>query len=249
MKKLICITIASLCVLMLITGCGGGNQQQSPATTQISGNSSQPSGQSSQGGQSSSGGSGGQSSGGKSIEPKQLISKQEAAQLLGEAVKDAVTSDKTEMGLKTCFYVAENTASKGYLEIAVIQSSSEQGGGQGGQSGQKSGGQGSSPSSSASGGQSSGQSGGQSGGGQGQMSPSVIYEALKKVMADPNSTEAIRIGDEAFATAAGITILSKQYCIFVSASGADPATAKQLTKKAGELAMSNLERIQGSSKQ
>ncbi|HEX3072881.1 MAG TPA: hypothetical protein VHP30_04635, partial [Ignavibacteriales bacterium] len=150
-----------------------------------------------------------------------------------------------EMGLKTCFYVAENTASKGYLEIAVIQSSSEQGGAQGGQSGQKSGGQGSSPSSSASGGQSSGQSGG----GQGQMSPSVIYEALKKVMADPNSTEAIRIGDEAFATAAGITILSKQYCIFVSASGADPATAKQLTKKAGELAMSNLERIQGSSKQ
>jgi hypothetical protein len=219
---------------MFMAGCSGGNQQQSAATTQLAGNNSQPSGQSSQGGK---GSSDGQSSGGQSIEPKQLISKLEAAQLLGEAVKDAVTSEKSEMGLKTCFYIAENTASKSYLEIAIIQAG-------GGQSGGSSGGSG--PSSSPSGGQSSGGQGSSQGGGQGQMSPSTIYEAIKKVMADPNSTEPIRIGDEAFATAPGIAILSKKYCIFISASGADPAAAKQLTKQAGELAMSNLERIQGS---
>lgn len=242
MKKLICIIIASLCVVAFITGCSGGNQQQSAATTQIAGNSSQPSGQSSQGSQ---GGSGGQSSGGQSIEPKQLISKLEASQLLGEAVKDAVTGDKSEMGLKTCFYVAENTASKSYLEIAILQTSSGQEGSSGGSSPSKSPSQSGSHGSSQDGGQ-GGSQGGSQGGGQQQTPPNAIYEALKKVMADPNSTEPIRIGDEAFATASGIAILSKGYCIFVSASGADPAAAKQLTKQAGELAMSNLERIQGS---
>jgi hypothetical protein len=243
--KYICLIVALLSIIVLTAGCQGGNQQNA-ATTQLSGNSGNQSPGTSQGNQSSqSSGSGGQSgeqSGGQSIDPKQLISKEEAAALMKENVKDAVTTEQTSLGLKIGFYAPEKSDSKNYLEIVVLQKP-QGGGGQSGGGSQEGGSASSSP------GQSQGQGGGQGGGGsQGsEISPAMIFEVLKKSMADPNSAEVLHIGDDTFATAPGMVLLSGEYCIYVSAGGTDPAAAKETTKKAAELIVSNLKRIQGSS--
>ncbi len=229
------IAAAALCVFMFTAGCQGNNQQNA-ATTQLAGGGNQSSGTSSQGSQPSQ--SGGQS-GGQTIEPNQLISKEEAAALLKEAVKDAVTTEQSSLGLKTGFYAPEKSDSKSYLEIVVMQK--PQSGGQGGGGSQGSGGTSSSPS------QSQGGSSGGGGSQGGEISPAMIFEALKKSMADPNSTEVLHIGDDTFVTSPGIVLLSGEYCIYVSAGATDLAAAKETVKKAAELIVSNLKRIQGSS--
>lgn len=237
--KYICITAAALCILLVTAGCQGDNKQNA-ATTQLAGNGGSQSPGTSQGGQPPQpSGSGGQS-GGQPIGPDQLISKEEAATLLKEAVKDAVTTDQAALGLKIGFYAPEKSDSKSYLEIAVMQK--PQGGAS--QSGGDSQGGGSVSSSP---GQSQGGSSGGGGSQGGEVSPAIIFEALKKAMADPNSTEVLHIGDDTFVTAPGIVLLSGEYCIYVSAGGADPAVAKETTKKAAELVVSNLKRIQGKS--
>lgn len=76
------------------------------------------------------------------------------------------------------------------------------------------------------------------------MSPKTIFEALKKSLADPNA-DAGRIGEEAFVSAPGISILSGEYYIYVAASGADPTKTQQITKQAAELAVNNLKRMLG----
>lgn len=241
--KYVCITVAVMCVFTLTVSCQGGNEQNA-ATTQIAGNGGgQSPGTSSQGGQSSQSSDSGQS-GGKPIEPSQLISKEEAATLLKEPVKDAAATEQSTMGLKIGFYAPEKSDSKNYLEIVVMQK--PQGGGDKGGGSQGGGGESSSPS------QSSGSSGGEGsqGGGEskgGEISPAMVFEALKKAMGDPNATEVMHIGDDTFTTSPGIILLSGEYCIFISAGGADPAAAKETAKKAAELAVSNLKRIQGSS--
>ena len=55
------------------------------------------------------------------IEPKQLISKQDAEQLLGEAVKEGEKSEQPATGQKICFYYAQNEDSLSFLQISITQ--------------------------------------------------------------------------------------------------------------------------------
>lgn len=246
MKKFIAITVAVLYILALATGCSGGGNQNA-ATTQLQGGqqSQQQGGQKSQGQQ---GQQPEEQSAAKMIEPQQLISRQEAAQLVGEPVKDAIKEEQSMLGLKLSLYVAENPDSKCYLQVAVIQQGAmqaeEQSGQGGGQSGGQSGSGGQGGGQEGSGGQSGGQSGGGGTGGQKEMSPKSMFEALKKALGDPN-IDAGRIGEEAFISAPGISILSGEYYIYVAASAIDPAQNQQITKQAGELAVNNLKRMLG----
>ncbi len=250
MKRLVIITAALALVFTLLAGCGG-DENKNAATTQLQGGQQQ---QGQQGGQKSpesqSQGGQQQSGGGQMIEPQQLISRQEAAQLAGEPVKDPIKEEQQMLGLKLCLYVAEKPDSKSYMMVAVVQQGAMQGGG-GGESGGQSGGEGGGGESGGhggGGGESGGQGGqgGQGGGGGGQqeMTPKSLFEALKKTLADPNA-DAGRIGEEAFLSAPGISILSGEYYIYVAASAADPAMTPQIIKQAGELAVNNLKRLLG----
>ena len=118
MKKLTCIAAILLCVVFFISGCS--NNESQSASTQLPGGGSQSPSASAASGQQSSEQQ--QQTGGQMIEPKQLISKVEAAQLLGETVKDESSEEQPMLGMKICFYAAENNASKSYLQIAVVQS-------------------------------------------------------------------------------------------------------------------------------
>lgn len=55
------------------------------------------------------------------IEPEQLISKEEAAVLLGEAVLDGEKTENAVVGQKICFYDATDEASDQFLQIGIIQ--------------------------------------------------------------------------------------------------------------------------------
>ncbi|MEA4971421.1 MAG: hypothetical protein VB051_13020 [Candidatus Pelethousia sp.] len=57
------------------------------------------------------------------IEPEELISKEEAEQLLGEAVKDGEKNEQAVVGQKICFYNAHNEDSLSYLQISITQTS------------------------------------------------------------------------------------------------------------------------------
>ncbi len=238
MRKIILMVACLLCIALLLPACSGG--ESGSASTVLSGGQT-PGANNSQGQQAGSS----QSQGGqeqKMIKPEQLISKDEAATLLGETVKDAAKGEYPMLGLNTCFYAAEKPDSKGYLHVGIIQmgqqgqSGGSGGGGQSGQSSQPS----SSESSQAS--QSSG--GGSSGGGE-EMSAKTLYEGFKKLFSDPNSVLTGRIGEDAFVSAPGISILSGQYYIYVAVGNADPLKAQTMVKQAAELAMNNLKRIQG----
>jgi len=241
MRKLARYVIVIFCIALVLSGCSS-NESQS-ASTQLPGGGQSPAANSSSMPQTSQQGE----SGGQMIEPKQLISKEEAAQLLGEPVKDGMTDKKPVLGMKICFYAAENSASKSYLQIAVVQSGMlQQGQGQGqsqtsaspGSSSQP-GGQGGSQSSS-----SPQASQGSPGGGE-QLTPKAIFEALKQAMEDLNSAETGRIGDDNFLTAQGMGILSGEFYIFVSAGSNDPAAIPGIVKAAAEMSVRNLKRIQG----
>ena len=238
MRKLARYVIVILCIALALSGCSS-NESQS-ASTQLPGGQSPAANSSSMPQTSQQGGGGGQM-----IEPKQLISKEEAAQMLGEPVKDGMTDEKPVLGMKICFYAAENPASKSYLQIAVVQSGMlQQGQGQpqasaspdtSSQPGSQGGGESSGPQASQ----------GSSGGGGEQLTPKALFEALKQSMEDLNSAETGRIGDDNFLTAQGMGILSGEYYIFVSAGSNDPAAIPGIVKAAGELSIRNLKRIQG----
>ncbi len=57
------------------------------------------------------------------IEPEELISKEEAEQLLGETVKDGEKNEQAVVGQKICFYNAQNEDSLSYLQISITQTS------------------------------------------------------------------------------------------------------------------------------
>jgi len=58
---------------------------------------------------------------GNIIEPEQLISKSEAEQLLGEAVKEGEKKEQPVVGQKICFYDAQNEDSLSFLQISITQ--------------------------------------------------------------------------------------------------------------------------------
>ncbi len=239
MSKLKCVTAVLLCMIILTAGCAQDESQS--ATTQLAGGNQTPeSGAKGEQQQSSSDGA----SESQVIEPKQLISREEAAQLIGEAVRDGADEEQEALGMKICFYAAENIDSKGYLQITVIQQaalskgSSEEKTEEGGSGGEENAG-------GSGGSEKQGGSGGSGQGGGGELSPKDIFEALKKALKDQNAPDPGRIGDDIFLSAQGMGIMLGEYCIFVAAGSSDPAKVSEIVKMAGELAVRNLKRIQG----
>jgi hypothetical protein len=55
------------------------------------------------------------------IEPEQLISRQEAEDLLGEAVKDGEKREQQEVGQKICFYDMPYRDSAYFIQISITQ--------------------------------------------------------------------------------------------------------------------------------
>ncbi len=60
---------------------------------------------------------------GKILEPETLISKDEAAEILGEAVQDGEKSETEVVGMKLCMYNALNPSSNRYLQVSLTQDS------------------------------------------------------------------------------------------------------------------------------
>ena len=207
MKKLILMISLLICICAISAACEGESEKSQP-----------PGGPE---GTQESGQSPGQSPA-AAIQPKQLISKEDAAKLLGEPLKEGVESKDLYQGISSCFYAPEKSDSKSYLLIALLQKAS---GGQ--QSGGSSAGQ---------------QSGGQQSGG---LEPKKVYEILKKIFADPNTPVGGFIGDDKFIISQGMCILNGENCIFVSVGNADPVKALEMQKQAAELAVTNINRIQG----
>lgn len=227
MKKHVYIAVLLIVVMIFMAGCS--NDESQSASTQMAAASPSPSASESESQQ-------------KTLKPKQLISKEEAAQLVGEAVKDALDIEQPVLGMTICVYAAENIESKAYLQIALIQKAGmgESSGGEGQSSEGSQPNQ--SPKQSESGG--SGQQGG--GGEEGEkLSPKSLFEALRKMIADPNAPDIGRIGEDTFVSTKGISILSAEHYIFVSGSTTDPAATDQMLKQAAQLAADNLKRIQG----
>jgi len=241
MKKITLIMIILLVVVLLFPGCSKKESEGASATIQP-GNSSSPQANSSDSKQASSDAG----SEGLMIKPEQLLSKEEAAALIGESLKTGVSEEYPLLGLNTCFYAPEMPDSKCYLQICLIQQNAlkqKEGGGEGSESSAK-------PSESGqSGSEQSGESGGESGGsggsGGGEMSPKTLYDGLKKLFSDPNTAMTGRIGDDIFISAQGISILSGEYCIVILIGASDPSQAQTALKQAGELAVKNLKRIKG----
>jgi|GEM_PF-1766449 len=251
------IIIAMVLVLALYLPAGCAQQEQGGAQTQLPGGTPQPSPQQ-QSRQMSSGGQqeSGQQQGGQTIKPRQLISMEEAAQILGEPVKDCVEEEQQVLGMTICLYRPENAKSKGYVQVVVIQQSSmqqgqqQQGQGQDGQSQQgqqeKSQGQAQEQGVHQGQGQQDGEQQGQGQQSQQQMSPKSIFDTLRKAFGDPNTPPSSFVGEDRFTTAKGVNILTgDQNYIYISVGHEDPAKAEQQTKQAAELAVSNFRRLMG----
>lgn len=243
MKRIICLVLTSLIIILLIPGCSGGESEGASATVQP-GSSQSPESKSSDSKQASSESGGSED---KQIKPEQLISKEDATTLIGESVKAGVSEEYPLLGLSTNFYAPEKPDSKSYLQVCLIQQSAlKKGGSEQSVGSSESGQQGESGGSGSEKSGQSGESGGGSGGEGGEeMSPKTLYEGLKKIFSDPNTAVTGRIGDDIFISAQGISILSGEHCIIILVSCADPSKAEETLKKAGELAISNLKRIQG----
>lgn len=93
MKKL-CLVISVLSAIALLAACSGGAAQKPGASTPA------------------------QVSEKAVIEPEQLISKEEAAQLVGD-VKDGEKTEQPVVGQKIMFY--ETTGGEGFLQISLTQ--------------------------------------------------------------------------------------------------------------------------------
>lgn len=235
MKKLLIILIVLIMMMMMFPGCTEKESQS--ATTTVSQGSQQPQTSSSSGEQAS------QSSGSQSgmkIKPEQLISKDDANTLLGEAVKEGLKDEYQQLGLSSCYYAPENQESKNYLQISILQKEEKKdqsGGSQSSSQPSESGGQSQSSQSSQ-----PSESGGQGGG---EMSPKILYDGFKKIFSDANAAVTGHIGDDIFISGKSISILSGEYCIIISVGSADPAAAETMLKDAAEMSAENLKRIQG----
>lgn len=106
MKKIQCMFIAVLCAALLCS-CGkapsnadvGESQNPASAAHEPAADAAPP----------------------EIIEPEQLISKQEAEELAGEAMLDGEKTDNPVVGQKLCFYDAADEDSQGFLQIGLTQ--------------------------------------------------------------------------------------------------------------------------------
>lgn len=116
--KLFCVTIVLLLSLALcLAGCAGSGakvpQMQEMPAAESAAASAPPA--------SAPAASEDNTPSGTIIEPEQLISKQEAEQLLGEAVKEGEKKEQPVVGQKICFYDAQNEDSESFLQISITQ--------------------------------------------------------------------------------------------------------------------------------
>ena len=116
--KLFCVTIVLLLGLALcLAGCAGSGakvpQMQEMPAAESAAASAPPA--------SAPAASEDNTPSGTIIEPEQLISKQEAEQLLGEAVKEGEKKEQPVVGQKICFYDAQNEDSESFLQISITQ--------------------------------------------------------------------------------------------------------------------------------
>ncbi|AOS83094.1 hypothetical protein BIU88_02395 [Chlorobaculum limnaeum] len=100
MRPIHIIRILPLCAVLLFGGCGGDSSQQSDT----GGGNSPVQRQSS-----------------KIIEPCQLITQEEAAKLLGEAVKPAEKSEQQVVGMKLCLYNPASGEPIPFLQVSLTQ--------------------------------------------------------------------------------------------------------------------------------
>ncbi|UWX58115.1 hypothetical protein NY406_02245 [Chlorobaculum sp. MV4-Y] len=100
MRPVHIIRILPLCAALLFAGCGGNSTQQSGAD---SGNAAV------------------QQKASKIIEPCQLITQDDAAKLLGEAVKPAEKSEKKVVGMKLCMYNPASGEPIPFLQVSLTQ--------------------------------------------------------------------------------------------------------------------------------
>jgi hypothetical protein len=94
------IRFLPLCTVLLFAGCGGNSSQQSD----VGGGNATVQQQTS-----------------KIIEPCQLITQEEAAKLLGEAVKPAEKSEQKVVGMKLCMYNPASGEPVPFLQISLTQ--------------------------------------------------------------------------------------------------------------------------------
>ncbi len=94
------IRILPLCTVLLFAGCGGNSTRQ-PETG--GGNTAV------------------QQQASKIIEPCQLITQEEAAQLLGEAVNPAEKSEQKVVGMKLCLYSPASGEPIPFLQVSLTQ--------------------------------------------------------------------------------------------------------------------------------
>jgi hypothetical protein len=94
------IRILPLCAVLLFGGCGGGSTQKSDTE---GGNSAV------------------QQQASKIIEPCQLITEEDAARLLGEAVKPAEKSEQQVVGMKLCMYNPASGKPIPFLQVSLTQ--------------------------------------------------------------------------------------------------------------------------------
>jgi hypothetical protein len=101
-----------------------GSQSSGSQPSGSESGSSQPSGSQPSGSQSGGSSQSPQASGGqKTVEPQQLISKEEAEALLGETVKGGETKEQPALGIKTVVYSPEKQDSKGFIKVSIIEKS------------------------------------------------------------------------------------------------------------------------------
>ncbi|MGI5919830.1 MAG: hypothetical protein ACOX8N_09325 [Christensenellales bacterium] len=123
--KWFCLIIVLLVVLALcLAGCAGSGAkvpQMQEMPTSESAAASAPPASAPDASEESTSVSQDSTPAGTIIEPEQLISRQEAEQLLGEAVREGEKKEQPVVGQKICFYDAQNEDSRSFLQISITQ--------------------------------------------------------------------------------------------------------------------------------
>ncbi len=196
MKKITYIAAVLLCVAVFLAGCSASpapkesedinKEAAEPADVQT--NDSEP-----------------QSASLAIIEPEQLISKQEAQELLGEEVSEGEKTFMESVGQKIIFYDSQADGSFASLQISLTQPSTIQ--------------QGST------------------------ITPEEVYGAAKAGLEETSDVDISGIGEDCFTGTPGLHILSEGCYIVISAGNTDDPAVQEILKKAGKLAVANLEKL------